>query len=67
MKSIYCTDGKHGKNIVLSNIIKVSSNNVLGTNISYIPGADPEILKRGGALCRPAWLAGEKKFRFQMV
>ena len=31
------------------------------------PGADPEIFKRGGALCRPLWLAGEENFRFQMV
>ena len=30
-------------------------------------GADPEILKRGGALCWPPWLAGEKNYRFQMV
>ena len=30
-------------------------------------GADPEIFKKGGALWRPPWLAGEKKFRFQMV
>ena len=30
-------------------------------------GADPEILKRGGALCRPPWLADEESFRFQMV
>ena len=26
-------------------------------------GADSEILKREGALCRPPWLAGEKKFK----
>ena len=30
-------------------------------------GAEPGFLKRGGALCRPPWLAGEKNFRFQMV
>ena len=30
-------------------------------------GADPEILKRGGALCRPLRLADEENFRFQMV
>ena len=30
-------------------------------------GADPEILKRGGALCRPPWLADEEIVRFQMV
>ena len=30
-------------------------------------GADPEILKRGSALCRSPWLAGEENFRFQMV
>ena len=29
--------------------------------IFYYTGAESEILKRGGALCRPAWLAGEKK------
>ena len=34
---------------------------------SQQPGADPEILKRGGALCQPPWLAGEEKFRFQMA
>ena len=33
----------------------------------YGAGADPEILKRGGALCWPPWLADEEKFRFQMV
>ena len=35
---------------------------------SYVTlsGADAEILKRGGALCRPPWLASKKKFRFQM-
>ena len=30
-------------------------------------GADPDILKRGGALCWSPWLAEEKKTRFQMV
>ena len=30
-------------------------------------GADPEILKRGGTLCWPPWLAAEENFRFQMV
>ena len=29
--------------------------------------ADTEILKRGGALCGPPWLADEENFRFQMV
>ena len=24
-------------------------------------GEDPEILERGGALCRPSWLADEEK------
>ena len=28
--------------------------------------SDAEILKRGGALCWPTWLASEKNFRFQM-
>ena len=32
-----------------------------------LTGADPEILKKGGALCRPPWLADEENFRFQMV
>ena len=36
-------------------------------NICELTGADPEILKRGGALCRPPWLADEDNFRFQMV
>ena len=27
-------------------------------------GADPEILKRRGALCRPPWLADEENFTF---
>ena len=26
--------------------------------------ADPEIMKRGGAQCRPSWLVEEEKFRF---
>ena len=30
------------------------------------PGADPEIWKRGVALCLPPWLAEENCFRFQM-
>ena len=30
-------------------------------------GVDPEIFKKGSALCRPPWLTGEKKFRFQIV
>ena len=30
-------------------------------------GADPEILKRDGALCWPPWLADKENFRFQMV
>ena len=30
-------------------------------------GADPEILKRGDALCRPPRLADEENVRFQMV
>ena len=29
--------------------------------------ADPEILKRKGALCQPSWLVGEKNFSFQMA
>ena len=33
-------------------------------NIQDISGADPEILKRGGALCQPPWLAVEENFRF---
>ena len=36
-------------------------------NIYSRTGADPEILKRGGALCRPPWLDNEENFRFQMV
>ena len=30
-------------------------------------GADPEMLKRGDALCWPPWLADEENVRFQMV
>ena len=33
----------------------------------FLPEADQEILKKGGALCRPSWLADEEKFRLQMV
>ena len=33
----------------------------------YCAGADPEILKREGALCRSPWLAGKENFRFQIV
>ena len=36
-------------------------------DFNELTAADPKILKRVGALCRPSWLAGEKKFRFQMV
>ena len=35
--------------------------------LTTLTEADPEILKRGGALCRPPWLADEENFRFQMV
>ena len=35
--------------------------------MSIITGADPEILKSGGALCQQPWLADEENFRFQMV
>ena len=31
-----------------------------------ISGADPDIFKRGGALCPPPWLAREENVRFQM-
>ena len=30
-------------------------------------GADPEILKKEGAPCRPLWLAEKENFRFQMI
>ena len=30
-------------------------------------GADPEILKRGGALCRLPWLAEKENLRFQVL
>ena len=33
--------------------------------IARISGADPEILKRGGALCRPPWLADEQNLDFR--
>ena len=33
--------------------------------IARISGADLEILKKGGALCRPPWLADEKKLGFR--
>ena len=32
-----------------------------------VSGADPKILKRGGALSWSLWLAEEENFRFQMV
>ena len=32
-----------------------------------IPGADPDILKRGGTLCWPPWLTEEENLRLQMV
>ena len=34
---------------------------------TVIPGTDPEILKKGGAPCRPPWLADVENFRFKMV
>ena len=30
-----------------------------------VTGAAPEILKRGGALCRPPWLADEENLDFR--
>ena len=33
----------------------------------HLLGADPEILKKGGSLSRPPWLADKGNFRFQMV
>ena len=41
--------------------------NWIGCNSKHLTGADPGILKRGGALWLPPWLTGEKDFRFQMV
>ena len=35
--------------------------------LSTLSGADPEILKKRNALCRPPWFAGGENFRFQMV
>ena len=35
--------------------------------LDLIAGADPEILKKGVALCRPPWFAGEENPRFQVV
>ena len=32
-----------------------------------IPGTDPEIFKKEGALCRPPFLVDEENSRFQMV
>ena len=32
-----------------------------------LAGADPESLKRRGAIFRPPWLANEENFRFRMV
>ena len=40
---------------------------ILALVLSNNSGADPEILKRGSALCRPPWLDDEENFRFQMV
>ena len=41
---------------------------VMTTNkLNHWTGADPEILKRGGVLCRPPWLADEENTRSQMV
>ena len=40
---------------------------MLGDNLivsHQVTGADPEILKRGGALCRPT---DKENFKFQMV
>ena len=39
-------------------LFKCSKENTSGS------GADPEILKRGGTLCRLPWLADEENFRF---
>ena len=39
----------------------------INARLTYFPGADPEILEEGGALCRPSWLAGEENFGFQMA
>ena len=33
----------------------------------FIIRADPGILKSGGALCQPPWLADEENVRFQIV
>ena len=30
-----------------------------------LSGADPDVLKRGGALCQPPWLVGEKNLGFR--
>ena len=36
-------------------------------HIYIYAGADPEILKRGGALCRLPWLAEKENLRFQVL
>ena len=44
---------------------------ILGDAHAYasmcVPGADSEILKKGGPLCPPPWLADEENFTIQMV
>ena len=34
--------------------------------LDFMPGTNPEILKKEDALCRPQWLGDEENFRFQM-
>ena len=40
--------------------------NVSCTKLGIESGADPEILKKGGALYWPSWMTDEGNFRFQM-
>ena len=46
--------------------IKVLLSLFVAANKGVPAEADPEILKREGALCRPPWLADEENFRFHV-
>ena len=69
-KRIYAnfkTDSKCEKKYSSEVASSMHQSEIYNIPTSYYAGADPEILKSGGALCRPPWSANEENFRFQMV
>ena len=52
---------------IFSNKHRASNKRLPLISAAPLAGADPEIFKRGGALCQSPWLTDVETFRFQMV